>query len=106
MNGGAINNIMPLYIMKERGLDFTDYYEIGESICTISSRRVSYYGENKYFYAYIRLEWNFTIIITIIVVDLRIVYGFISRGEWSFYLGGYMMNDGTCMILLGQDDCM
>jgi len=56
MNGGAINNIMPLYIMKERGLDFTDYYEIGESICTISSRRVSYYGENKYFYAYIRLE--------------------------------------------------
>ena len=43
----ATNKIMTLSLMITIGLDCTKYYEFGESIFTIDSRKVSAYGEIK-----------------------------------------------------------
>lgn len=39
------------------------------------------------------------VIFTIIVVYLPLAYGIVLRQEWTFPLGGYIMNDGTCMMI-------
>jgi hypothetical protein len=50
---GTTNNIMPLVVMEELGMSCTNYYETGETIYAIDSRKVSYYGEIKDFYSWI-----------------------------------------------------
>jgi hypothetical protein len=40
---------------------------------------------------------------TIIVVDLPATYGVVLGREWCFPLGGYIMNDGSCMMLPNKD---
>jgi hypothetical protein len=50
---GETNNIMPLSVMEALGMGCTKYYETGESIYEIDSRKVPTYGEIKYFYAWI-----------------------------------------------------
>jgi hypothetical protein len=37
-------------------------------------------------------------VFTIIVVDLPATYGVVLGREWCFPLGGYIMNDGICMM--------
>jgi hypothetical protein len=44
---GATNNIMPLVVMEALGMSCTKYYETGESIYAIDSRKVPAYGEIK-----------------------------------------------------------
>jgi hypothetical protein len=50
---GATNNIMALVVMEALGMSCSKYYETGESIYAIDSRKVSAYGEIKDFYAWI-----------------------------------------------------
>jgi hypothetical protein len=50
---GAPNNIIPLEVMEALGMNYTEYYETGESIYAIDSRKVLAYGEIKDFYAWI-----------------------------------------------------
>jgi len=38
---------MPLSVMEELGMECTKYYEIGESIHAIDSRKLPAYGEIK-----------------------------------------------------------
>jgi hypothetical protein len=45
------NNMMPLLVMEALGMSCTKYYETGESIYAIDSRKVSTYGGIKDFYA-------------------------------------------------------
>jgi hypothetical protein len=49
VDSGATNNIMPLSVMEALGMECTKYYEIGESIYAIDSRKVPTYGEIKDF---------------------------------------------------------
>jgi hypothetical protein len=51
VDSGATNNIMPLSIMEALGMECTKYYEMGESIYAIDSRKVPAYGEIKDFCA-------------------------------------------------------
>jgi hypothetical protein len=41
---GATNNIMPLEVMEALGMSCTKYYETGEIIYAIDSRKVPVYG--------------------------------------------------------------
>ena len=50
---GNTNNIIPLVFMEALSMSFTKYYETGESIYAIDSRKVLAYGEIKEFYAWI-----------------------------------------------------
>jgi hypothetical protein len=47
VDSGAMKNIMPLLVMEAMGMGCTKYYEIGESIYAIDSRKVPTYGEIK-----------------------------------------------------------
>jgi hypothetical protein len=40
VDSGATNNIMTLYVMEALGMECTKYYETGESIYAIDSRKV------------------------------------------------------------------
>jgi hypothetical protein len=71
----AMNNIMPLEVMEALGMSCTKYYETGESIYAIDSRKVLAYGEIKDFYAWIIVAPHIIIVFTIIVVDLPPTYG-------------------------------
>jgi len=42
-------------------------------------------------------------VFTITMVDLSTTYGVILGQEWSFPLGGYIMNDGHCMMFPTKD---
>jgi hypothetical protein len=53
VDSGATNNIMPLSVMEALGMGCTKYYETGESIYAIDSRKVPTYGEIKYLCAWI-----------------------------------------------------
>jgi hypothetical protein len=70
----------------------------GESIYAIDSRKVLTYGEIKYFYAWIIVAPHITTVFTIIVVDLPPTYGVVLGRDWSSLIGGYIMNDGSCMM--------
>jgi hypothetical protein len=103
---GATNNIMPLSVMEALGMGCTKYYETGERIYAIDSRKVPAYGEIKYFYAWIIVAPHITIVFTITVVDLPPAYGVVLGRDWSAMIGGYIMNDGSCMMLPNKDGTM
>jgi len=58
-------------------LEYTKYYEKGESIYVIDSRKFLAYGEIKYFYAWISYAPKPTTVFTKIVVELPTTYGVI-----------------------------
>jgi len=66
----ATNNIMPLAVMEALGMNYTKYYDIGESIYVIDYRKVLHYGEIKDFYAWIMTTPHIIIVFNIIVVYL------------------------------------
>jgi len=45
IDSGATNNIMPLSVMEALGMGCIKYYETGESIYAIDSRKVPAYGK-------------------------------------------------------------
>jgi hypothetical protein len=96
---GATNNIMPLGVMEELGMKCTKYYETGESIYVIDSRQVPAYGEIKDYYAWITTAPHIITVFNIIVVDLPPTYGVVLGRDWSSMIVGYIMNNGSCMML-------
>ena len=74
---GTMNNIMPLTVMEALGMSFTKYYQTGESIYAIDSRKVPTFGEIKEFNAWIMTTPHIITVFNIIVVDLPPTYGVI-----------------------------
>jgi len=103
---GATNNIMPLLVMEALGMSCTKFYEIGESIYAIDSRKVPAYREIKDFYAWISIFPHITTVFTIIVVDIPPTYGVVLGRDWSSLIGDYIMNDGSCMMLSNKYEAM
>ena len=98
VDNGATKNIMPLSILNI-GLECTRHFKTGEGIFSIDSRKVITYGEIKYFYARIASSPHVKVVFTIVVVDLPPAYGLVLGEAWSFPLGGYIMNGGSCMMV-------
>jgi hypothetical protein len=96
---GTKNNIMPLVVMEALGMIFPKYYETGESIYAIDSRKVPSYGEIKDFYAWITTTPHIITVFNIIVVDLPLEYGVVLGKDWKSMIVGYITNDGSCMML-------
>jgi hypothetical protein len=67
-------------VMEAQGVECNKYYETQESIYAIDSRKVSTYGEIKYFYAWITTTLHITIVFTIIVVYLPPTYKVVLGG--------------------------
>ena len=99
VDNGATNNITPLSIMKSIRLECTRHFKTGEGIFTIDSRKVIAYGEIKDLCAWIDFAPHVKVVFTIIVVDLPLAYGLVLGWEWNFSIGGYIMNDGSCMMV-------
>ena len=97
---------MPLAVMEALGMSCTKYYETGESIYAIDSRKVPAYGEIKEFYAWITTAPHIITVFNIIVVDLPPAYGFVFGRDWTSMIGGYIMNDRSCMMLPGKEGAM
>jgi hypothetical protein len=89
--------------MEELGMRFTKYYETGESIYAIDSRKVPSYGEIKEFYAWITVAPHIITVFNIVVVDLPPAFGFVLGRYWSCIIGGHIMNDGSFMMLPGKE---
>jgi hypothetical protein len=100
---GAKNNIIPLTVMEALGMNCSKYYKTSESIYAINLRKVSTYEEIKDFYAWIIDAPHIITIFNIIVVDLPPTYGVVMGRYWSSMIGGYIMNDGSYMMLLGKE---
>jgi hypothetical protein len=94
---------MPLAVMEALGMSCTKYYETGKSIYAIDSRKVLACGEIKDFYAWITTTPHIITFFNIIVVDLPPTYGVVLGRDWKSMIGGYIMNDGSCMMLLGKE---
>jgi hypothetical protein len=45
-------------------------------------------------------------VFNIIVVDLPPIYGVVLGRDWSSMIGGYIMNDGSCMMLPDKGGAM
>jgi hypothetical protein len=103
---GVTNDIMTLAVMEALGMSCTKYYEIGENIYAIDSRKVKDYGEIKDFYDSIMTAPHIITIFNIIVVELPPAYGFVLGRDWTSMIGGYIMNDGSCMMFLGKEGAM
>ena len=73
---------------------------------TIANLPTPAYGEIKDFYAWITTSPHIITIFNIIVVDLPPAYGVVMRRDWTSMIGGYIMNDGSCMMLSGKDGVM
>jgi hypothetical protein len=85
--------------MESMGMGCTKYYEIGEIVYVIDSRKVPSYGEIKFFCACITAVPHITIIFIIIVVYSPPVYGLVMGRDWFSLIGGYIMNDESYMML-------
>jgi hypothetical protein len=103
---GVKNNIMPLAVMEALGMSCIKYYENGERIYAIDSRKVLEYGEIKYFYAWITATSHIITVFNIIVVDLPLTYGVVVGRDWTSIIGGYIMNEDSCMMLLRKEGAM
>jgi hypothetical protein len=99
----AKNNIMSFLVMESLGMSCTQYYRTGESIYAINLRKVSAYGEIKDFYEWITATPHIIMVFNIIVVDFPLAYGVVLGIDWSSMIGGYIMNDGIFMMLLGKE---
>jgi ribonuclease HI len=106
VDNDVTNNIIPVAVMEALGMNYTKYYETGEIIYAIDSRQVPTYGEIEDFYAWITTTPHIITIFNIIVVDLPPTYGVFLGRYWSSMIGRYIMNDGSCMILLGKEGAM
>jgi hypothetical protein len=106
VDSGATKNIMPLSMMEALGMECTKYYETCESIYAIDSRKVPTYGEIKYLCAWITAAPHITTIFNIIIVDFSPSYGVVLGRDWCSLIGGYIMNDGNCMMLPNKDETM
>jgi hypothetical protein len=102
---GVTNNIMLLVVMEALGMSFTKYYETGESIYAIDSRKVPAYEEIKDFYAWITTSTHIIKVFNIIVVDLPPAYGFVLGKYWTSMIGGYI-DDESCMMLPHKEGAM
>jgi hypothetical protein len=87
-------------------MECTKHYETGEIIYVIDSRKVPTYGEIKYLCAWITVAPHIMIVFTIIVVDLPPGYGVFLGRDWCSMIGGYIMNDGSCMMFPHKDGTM
>jgi hypothetical protein len=96
---GETNNIMPLVVMESLGMSCTKYYEMRKSIYVIYSRKVPTYGKIKDFYAWITTAPHIITVFNIVVVDLPPTYGVVLGRDRSSMIGGYIMNDGSYMML-------
>jgi ribonuclease HI len=67
---------------------------------------VSTYGEIKYFYACITTNPHIITVFNIILVDLAPTYWVVLGRDWSSMIDGYIMNDGSCMMLPGKEGAM
>jgi hypothetical protein len=103
---GTTKNIMSLAVMEALGMSFTKYYETDESIYAIDSIKVSAYGEIKDFYDWITTAPYIIIVFNIIVVELPPAYGVVLGRDWTSIISGYIMNDGSCMILPCKEGVM
>jgi hypothetical protein len=103
VDSGDTNDIMPLSMMEVLGMECTRHYETGEIIYDTDSRKVSYYGEIKYFCVGIATTPHITTIFTIIVIDLPPAYDIVLGRDWCSLIGGYIMNVGSCMMLSNKD---
>jgi hypothetical protein len=102
----ATNNIMPLAVMEVSSMICTKYYEIGESIYVVDSTKVPAYREINDFYAWITTTPHIITIFNIIVVDIPPTYRVVLGRDWTSTIIGYIMNDESCMILLGKEGAM
>jgi hypothetical protein len=50
-----------------------------------------------------RMTPHIIIVFNIIVLDLPPKYGVVLRRDWSSMIRGYIMNDGSCMMLPGKE---
>jgi hypothetical protein len=100
---GVTNNIMSLAVMEAFGMSFTKYYETGESIYAIDSRKLPAYREIKDFYAWITTAPHIITIFNIIVVDIPPTYGVLLGRDCTSMISGYIMNEKSCMMLPGKD---
>ena len=100
---GATHNVMPLSFMRTIGLDCTRHCQASECIFAIDSRSVTTYEEIKICCARISSSPTIHIVFTIIVVNLPSTYTLVLGRGWSYPLGDYLMNDGSCMMLLSKD---
>ena len=93
-------------MMESIGMECIKYYEMGERIYAIDSIKVTTYGEIKYFCACISTTPHIKTFFTIIVVDFPPTYGVVLGRDWCSLIGGYIMNDGSCMMLPNKDGTM
>ena len=103
---GATHNMMPLSVIRTIGLDCTRHYQVGECIFSIDSISVLAYGEIKYFCAKISYAPQIHTVFTIIVVDLPLAYNLVLGHEWSYPLGGCLLNDISYTMLPNKDDSL
>jgi len=80
IDNGATNNIIPLSVMQELGMEYNIHYDTGEIIYAIDSRKVPAYGKIKYFCAWMSTTPHITIVFTIVVVEFPLEYG-VSLGR-------------------------
>jgi hypothetical protein len=92
--------------MEALGMSCTKYYEIDKIIYSIDSRKVPTYKEIKYLYAWITATPHIITVFNIIVVDMAPSYGVVLGRDWSSMIGGYIMNNGSCMMLPGKEGVM
>jgi hypothetical protein len=81
VDSGATENIMPLSVMEDLGMECNKYYEIGEIIYSIESRKVQACREIKYLCAWISATPHITTIFTMIMVDFPLAHGIVLRRD-------------------------
>ena len=92
---GSTHNIMPLSVIRTIGLHCIRYYQGKECIFPIDSRSVPAYGEIKDFCIKTSFSPQIHTIFMIILIDLPPAYNLMLGHEWSYTLGGYLMNYGN-----------
>jgi hypothetical protein len=97
---------MSLSAMKDLGLGGTKYYETNESIYSIDLRKVHAYGEIKDLYVLIIFSPHITTLFTITVVDIPPACGVVHGRDWYEMIGGYIMNEESCMMLQNKEGTM
>jgi hypothetical protein len=100
IDSGDTNNIMSLSVMQALGMECMRNYNTGESIYAIDSRNFPAYEEIKYFCAWI------TSTPYILVEDIPPTYGVFLGRDWCSIIGGYIMNDGSCMMFPNKNGAM
>jgi hypothetical protein len=64
------------------------------------------YGEIKEFYAWITIAHHIITVFNIVVVNLPPAYGVVLGRYCKSMIDGYIMSDGSCMMLPGKEGVM